>query len=139
MKAYPVMPPGTCRESAWVLAACYHELQYAEGHRTLVLHTTDGQIIRDEIEHAWNVNHAGEIVDSTLDPHLRSAAQSGQAGLEYIAGDPADSWPASIPDAANAMAAAARARTRGKAPGERRRIVEEFGELFRRDRRAAGR
>jgi hypothetical protein len=95
----------------------------------LVLHITDGRVIRDTIDHAWNVTASGEIVDSTLDPHLRAAA--GQAGLEYEPGDPADSWPASIPDAAGAMAEAARSQTRGRRPHDRRRIVEAFGQMFR--------
>jgi hypothetical protein len=125
--AYPVMPPGTCRESSWVLAACFPELEYAEGHRTLILHVADGQVIRDEIEHAWNVTPAGEIVDSTLDEQLRAAVESRQAALEYLAGDPAGSWPASIPDAAGEMAAAARSQTDGKTATERQQIVEAFG------------
>ena len=127
VRAYPVMPPGTCRESSWVLAACYPELEYVEGHRTVILHTTEG-VIRDTIEHAWNVTRRGEVVDSTLGSDLRQAA----AALEYLPGDPADSWPASIPDAANAMAAAARSQTLGRRPAERRKIVEAFGEMFRR-------
>jgi hypothetical protein len=123
---YPVMPPGTCRESAWTLAACYRGLRYVEGHRTVVLRVTDGRVIRDKIEHAWNVTASGEIVDSTLDPHLRAAA----AELLYEATDPASWWPASIPDAAGAMAGAARSQTNGKSPAERRKIVEAFGRMF---------
>jgi hypothetical protein len=74
-----------------------------------------------------DLDEVGEVVDSTLGSDLRQAA----AALEYLPGDPADSWPASIPDAANAMAAVARSQTRGRRPAERRKIVEAFGEMFR--------
>jgi hypothetical protein len=127
---YPVMPPGTCRESSWTLAACYRDLRYVEGHRTLVLRVTDGRVIRDKIEHAWNVTASGEIVDSTLGPHLLAEAEARRAELVYEATDPASWWPASIPAEAGAMAAAARSQTNGMSPAERRKTVEAFGRMF---------
>jgi hypothetical protein len=76
---YPDMPSGACRESSWILAACYPELEYVEGTRTMILHVREEggtgpvQVIRDEIEHAWNVTPDGKIVDSTTHPDIRSA------------------------------------------------------------------
>lgn len=127
---YPEMPPGTCRESAWTVAACYRALQYVEGHRTMVLRVSDGRVIRDTIEHAWNVTAGGEVVDTTLDPHLRAGAAARQVELAYEATDPAGWWPASIGAAAEAMATAARYQTSGRSLAERRKIVEAFGQMF---------
>jgi hypothetical protein len=129
---YPVMPPGTCRESSWILAACYPELEYAEGHRTLILNFPDDRVIRDRIEHAWNVTPDGEIVDATMHPDLAHAA------VEYEISDPATWWPASVGDAAEEMAAAARSQTDGRNPDERRQIVEAFGRMFRLDKARLG-
>lgn len=128
-RQYPVMPNGCCRESSWTLAACYRELEYVEGYLTVVMQTTGDPVSRRE-EHAWNVGVSGEIVDSTLHPDIRAIVEARQAELAYDATDPASWWPASMPEAAKRMADAARSRTRGKSPGERRRIVEAFGRIF---------
>jgi hypothetical protein len=128
-RQYPVMPPGCCRESSWTLAACYRELEYAEGYLIVTIQTTE-RPVSDKHEHAWNVTAGGDIVDSTLALEIRALVDAGKAELAYEATDPATWWIAAMPDAARAMAAAATLQTRGKSPGERRRIVEAFGRMF---------
>lgn len=130
MYDYPIMPPGTCRESSWVLAACYPELEYVEGVRTMVIHVTDGRIIRDSIEHAWNVNRMGVIVDSTLVPRMRREAESHRVLFEYTP-TAQSTWSFSMQsDADNDFASAARSQVTGKLLDERRLIVEAFGRMF---------
>jgi hypothetical protein len=123
------MPPGECRASSWVLAACYPGLAYVEGHRTVTIATTEDPV-SGKIEHAWNVNRTGEIVDSTLSPEIRSLVEAGRAELLYEPTDPASWWTTEIEDGALRTARAARSQVRGKSPRDKRKIVEAFGSMF---------
>jgi hypothetical protein len=99
----------------------------------MVLHVSDGRVIRDTIGRFWNVTASGEVVGTGLDPHLRAGAAARQVELAYEATDPAGWWPARIGAAAEAMATAARYETSGRSPAERRKIVKAFGQMFLRE------
>ena len=127
---YPMMPPGTCRESSWVLAACYDELEYVEGILVMIIPTTDGQVVRGHIEHAWNVTPDGTVIDSTLSLIHRQGAQAGRLTLQYLPGDSGESQWVNDPDGSARITALARRRTSGLSRDARHKVVAAIGQSF---------